>query len=276
MSFKIVSDSSSDVAALNQTAFASVPLMITAGARTFVDDGQLDVNEMITALKNHKGRSVTACPSPTAWLEAFGDAEEIVCFTITSALSGTYHSAQIARAEYIRLHPERRVLVVDSLSTGPEMELLIEKTEELHLAGRSFEEIQRELAQYQQSTRLIFSLQSLRNLANNGRVSPAMAALAGLLGIRVIGCASEKGELESLCRCRGERRTLDAMTTIIREKGYKGGKVRISYCCSEEAAGMLKEGLKEMYPQADIQAYAARGLCSFYAEEGGMIVGFET
>lgn len=275
MTFKIVSDSASDVAFLPQTPFASVPLMITVGANTFVDDAQLDVPGMMAALKEHRGRSITACPSPDAWMQSFEDAEEVFCFTITSTLSGSCNSAMVAQRDYTALHPERRVMVVDSLSTGPEIALLIEKTAELHQAGHSFEEIQEELESYQQRTHLLFSLQSLRNLANNGRVSPAIAALAGLLGIRVIGCASAKGDLEMLARCRGEKRALDAIYSGMMERGYAGGRVRIAHCGNEPFAQALADAIHARFPDADMKLYPTMGLCSFYAEQGGLLVGFE-
>ena len=49
---------------------------------------------------------------------------------------------------------------------------------------------------------LIFVLQSLKNFANNGRVSPAVAKIAGIMGICIIGKASDVGTLEPIHKCR--------------------------------------------------------------------------
>ena len=61
----------------------------------------------------------------------------------------------------------------------------------------------------------------------------------------------------------------------MRELGYKGGKVRIDHCLNETAALQLKSLLKKDYANADIQIATTGGLCSFYAERGGLMVGFE-
>ena len=65
MAFRIVADSSANLSA-DGAELASVPLMITAGSRSFVDDETLDVRDMMAFLASHKGRSTTACPGVTA------------------------------------------------------------------------------------------------------------------------------------------------------------------------------------------------------------------
>ena len=275
MNFKIVADSSSDVLALAQAPFASAPLSIIAGDRTYVDDPQLDVMGMVTDLRSHRGKSSTACPGLHDWLTAFGDAECIICLTITSQLSGSYNSARIAAQEYEELHPGRRVHVMDSLSTGPEMRLLAERAEQLFLSGLDFEGVVRELTAYHQHTHLLFCLTSLHNLVMNGRVNPALGALVGLLGIRVLGCASPRGELEIVGKHRGDRKALQAIQQGMADRHYTGGKVYITHCNAEPTAQALRERLLTTWPDADISISPARGLCSFYAEEGGLLIGFE-
>ena len=183
MKYRIVADSSSDLRSLSTVEFASAPLKITIDKETFVDDDQLDLPAMQSALRAFKGASHTACPSPEEWINAFGDADRVFCITITSTLSGCYNSAMLAAREYEAAHPGRKVHVIDSLSTGPEMALIAEKIEKLILEKVDFEEIKAKIKDYLSHTHLSFILQSVRNLANNGRVNPAVAALVGLLGI---------------------------------------------------------------------------------------------
>ena len=78
MNFKIVADSSSDVLYLPHVPFASVPLTIVVGDRTYVDNAELNVAGMVADLKAHKGKTSTACPGLEDWLTAFGDAENIL------------------------------------------------------------------------------------------------------------------------------------------------------------------------------------------------------
>ncbi len=272
---KIVADSSSDVFKREAIAFSAAPLKIITTERQFVDDESLDVREMVDFLGKYKGKSTTSCPNPEEWLSAFGDADEVFCITITSSLSGSYNAAMIAKNQYEERAPEKRVCVIDSLSTGPEMLLLIRKIEELAAEGKSFDEISEEVREYQKRTGLLFVLESMKNLANNGRVSKISAKLAGVMNIRVIGKASDKGELEPLDKPRGAKMTQLKILERLDRLGYSGGRLHITHCLNAEAAETLREGVLSKFPTAEVSIDKCGGLCSFYAEKGGMLIGFE-
>ena len=272
---KIVADSSADLLASPDGAVASAPLKIVTAEKEHVDDQGLDVARMVEELARYKGKSSSSCPNPGDWLQCFGDAEEVYCVTITSTLSGAYNAACAAKRMYEEQHPERKVFVLDSLSTGPEMKLIVEKIRALLAEGRSFEAICGEITAYSRQTGLLFMLESMKNLANNGRVSHLTAKAAGLLGIRVVGKASDRGDLEPLDKCRGEKRALEAIVERMKSLGYQGARVRIAHCLNGEAAQSLKERILAEFSRAQVEIYPCRGLCSFYAEKGGLLVGFE-
>lgn len=276
MRCKIVADSSSDILTLQQVEYASVPLKITIGDTTYVDNEALDLQGMCHALRTYKGRTTTACPSPKDWTEAFDNADRVFCVTITSTLSGCCNSARLAARDYEAEHPDRKVFVIDTLSTGPEMALIIDKLQELILAGKEYEDICQEITDYLSTTRLMFVLQSVRNLANNGRVSPAVAALVGLLGIRIVGRASDRGDLQPMTKSRGDKRAMNDLLAHMKELGYKGGRVVIHYCDTPANAEKVQQKLLENYPAANISIAPAGGLCSYYAEDNGLLIGFET
>ena len=271
---RIVADSSADLLTLSRVDFAAVPLKVTAADHTWVDDEDVNVENMLETLRNHKGPSFSACPSQEDWRIAFGDAKYVFCITITSALSGCHNAACLAAREYQEEFPDRRVLVIDSLSTGPEMALLAEKLEELCLTRDSFDDIAREIQAYQQKTHLTFVLRSLHNFVNNGRVSPAVGALVGLLGIRVVGVASEAGELQPIAKCRSDRKAIAQIIDVMKQRGFGGDRVLIDQCHCEDNAAALREAILAVWPEARITVNSTRALCSYYAEEGGMLVGF--
>lgn len=275
MTTRFISDSASDVREMEHVDFVSVPLRISAGRADYVDDENLDVPGMLRDLSAYKGRSGTSCPGIDSWLEAFGEADRIYVVTITSGLSGTFNSAEVAARQYLQTHPDAKVHVFDSLSTGPEERLLLEKLVELEGQGLSFEEVCRRGRAYLEKSRLFFTLASLHNLAQNGRVSKVVAAAVGVLGIRMLGTASPEGTLQPLAKCRGDKKLLELLRDKLKEAGYRGGKVRISHVACRELAQTLKAAILERYPGADVLAYEARGLCSYYAEAGGMLVGCE-
>ena len=272
---RIVADSSSDLSSLECAEFASAPLKIITDGREFTDDGTLDVEEMVHYFDSYKGKSKTACPNPSDWLEAFGGADDVFCVTITSGLSGCYNTACAAKRIYETEHEGKRVCVIDSLSTGPEMALIIRKLEEMILSGKTFEEMCEEISAYQKKTGLLFILESMKNLANNGRVSKIAAKVAGVMGIRVIGKASDVGQLAPLDKIRGEKATISKMLERLLELGYRGGRLYMAHCINEPLAESLKKSILEKFSKADILIEKCGGLCSYYAEKGGLLVGFE-
>lgn len=274
MDYQIVMDSAGDLKELVGAKFTSVPLKILAGDMEFVDDQTVDVAGMVAYLKNYTGKAATACPSVGEYMDAFGDAENVFCVTITSGLSGSYGAARAAADLVLEKEPERRVHIFDSLSAGPEMLLLTEKLQALVSSGLDFDEIVSQATAYQKQTHLLFSLESLHNLANNGRVPSAVAKVAGLLGIHLIGKASDEGTLQPIGKARGKKvpsELLKHMTCM----GYAGGKVRISHCEDLAEAEELKALILSDFPAAEVKLAHAEALCSFYAESGGLLVGFE-
>ena len=272
---KIVADSSCDMFELKHTEFETAPMKIITAEREFVDDASLDVDDMANYLYQFKGKSKSSCPNTTDWIDAFGDADEIYCVTITSGLSGSYNSACAAKQIYESENEGKRVHVFDTLSAGPEITLIIEKIEECIDKDMSFEDICNCVTAYMKKTGLVFMLKSLKTFANNGRVSPIVAKLVGIASICVVGKASDEGTLEPMHKPRGERRALETLVGCLEKEGFKTGKISIGHCQNESAAEQLKELILAKFKNVQIEIHKFRGLCSFYAEKGGVLVGFE-
>ena len=263
--FRIVADSSCDLLTLDGADFVSVPLSIRTDAEEFYDDANLDVDAMVSMLRDTKGRSYSACPNIADWESAFGESGNVIAFTITSALSGSYNAACVAKKNCEERNPARRIYVVDSLSAGPEIALLIERALYELRSHADFDKACEALNTYQAHTHLLFALESMHNLAQNGRVR-----------IRAIGQASAEGMLEMLGKCRGVRKARQFMLDEMVELGYRGGKVRIGHCQNAALALELCAEIRQRFPAADVRSYPLRGLCSYYAERGGIMLGFES
>ncbi len=272
---RLVADSSVNLYSFEGFDYAAVPMKVVAGEKDYVDDPRLDLPGMLRELKDYKGKSSTACPGVGDWLAAFGEAEMILGVTITSNLSGCYNASQVAARQYQKKHPEAKIFILDSLSTGPEMQLILEKYAELIQAGLDFDAIVEEIKRYSQRTHLMFSLASLSNFAKNGRVSPAVAAAVGLLNIRIVGKASDEGTLEPMHKCRGEKKAMAQLLTCMEKAGYQGGKVHLTHTYNPELAQKFADLIRQTYPDAPITIRQNLGLCSYYAEEGALLVGFE-
>ena len=279
MTWKIVADSSCELRGLEGLApgvsFDVVPLKIRVGEREFVDNAALDTAAMMAAMANYNGPSTTACPSPEEWAEKFLQADCSIAFTITSGLSGTYNSAMVGREMVLESHPEKKIHVVDTLSTGGQMVLDIWKARELIEAGLPFEGVCAEIEIYNQQRHLLFALANFDNLVKNGRMNRLVGFVAGAMNMRAVGRASEAGKIELLHKTRGETRMLAFILETIDHSGYDGATpVVISHCFNETAARLLATGIRNKWPAAPVTILPTSGLTSFYAEEQGLIVGY--
>ena len=179
-----------------------------------------------------------------------------------------------AKAQYEEENPGKKVFVLDSYSAGPEPKLLVEKIRDLVLEGKDFDTVCKEVVEYKEKRScLLFCLESLKNLANNGRTSHAVAAICSVIGIRLVG--DVKDGLHPTDKCRGEKKAIATLFKNMKEKGYIGGTVVLDHCFNEPAANALKTLIHSEFPNANVRIEKTTGLCSFYAEKGGLMIGFE-
>ena len=274
MTFKIVSDSSSNVFTLEGVNYTTVPMKVVA-EKEYMDTPELDVAGMVADLKKHKGKSGSSCPNVQEWLDAFGDADCVFGLTISKALSGSYNAAQQAAQLFLEANPDKKIFIFDSLAAGPQQAMLADKIRELILAGCDFDAIVEGALDYHNHTHILFCLESLNNLARNGRVNPAVAKIAGALGIRAVGDV-KGGEITPVHKPRGQKKATAVLVDMLAERGFEDGMlIRVAHCFGEHNALMLKEAVLAKYPNTRFVIEPTTGLCSFYAEAGGLMIGHE-
>ena len=273
---RIIADSSCDLQGLDWEDFRTVPLTIYTDERSFVDEPDLNVTDMLDYLARFRGRSYTSCPSAEAWLNAFTGAREIFVMTVTSSLSGSYASAMMAAKQYMEENPGAKVSVIDSLSTGGEEVLVLHKLAELAHTDMTFEEIDQAIRDYLLHTRLFFAFFSVHNLSQNGRVSKTAAAALSMFNIAVTGTATETGTINVNGKARGERGALKNIYKAALEAGYTGDRAVITHVENPELASCLKNMVRQDYPDAEVLIFPTRGLCSYYMERRGIVFSCET
>ena len=275
MRYQIVSDSSSNIFHVEGANYTTVPMKIIAGDREYIDAPGTDVRGMVDDLKAHKGKSGSSCANAQEWLDAFGDADMVFGVTISRNLSGSFNAAEAAAREFAEEHPNAKIHIFDSLSAGPEMAMVTEKIVELVNQGLSFEEIVAGVREYQNHCHILFCLECMNNLARNGRVNPAVAKIASVLGIRACGDA-QNGRIIPTQKPRGQKKAAETLAAMIRQRGFTNGSwLRIAHCFGETQARLLIDELKKDFPNARYTVEPTGALCSFYAEEGGLMIAME-
>lgn len=279
MSWKIVVDTGANLLELENLApntdFVRVPLTLQIGNQIFIDDEGLNIDEMMTTMYATNTAAKSACPSPDAYLQAFKGADNVIAMTITGGLSGSYNSAEIAKNLLLEEKPNAKIHIIDSLSASGEMDLILLEINNLISQGKTFDEVVSAIQDYQKRTKLLFVLAKVDNLVKNGRLSKLAGAVAGLLNIRIVGEASPEGKLELLQKSRGQKKAIKATLEEMLKAGYQGGKVIIGHRNGLDISEKIVEGIQEKFPQAFIKIVELSGLCSFYAEDGGIMMGYE-
>ncbi len=274
----IVSDSSCDLFQLPEQHenidFNIVPFTIHIGSEEFYDDENLQVDRMLTANETSSAMAHTACPSPHSWLDLFSAPGPVIAFTISSALSGSFNSANTAKKMLLEQEPDKEIMIIDSKATGPETVLLIRKAVELIGQDRTAPEIEELLTKEAERTHISFALASYRNLIKAGRVNRLIGFIAGHLGFWGIGIGDENGEICIRGKVRGTNGMIRFLVEEIRKTGLAGRQIVICHCLNEKGAAQLKESLIETFQHISVEIRPTRGLDSYYAERHGLIVAY--
>ncbi|MCR5609081.1 MAG: DegV family protein, partial [Lachnospiraceae bacterium] len=190
MRYGIFVDSSCDLVELdsNDIAYARVPLNLDVGEKVFIDNNDLDVSIFMKEMEAYTGKTGSSAPSPNDWLDNYEKCDCIFVITISSALSGSYSSALVAKDMLLEEYPDKKIEIIDSKATGPKMTLIANYIKECIIAGQDFEEIVKNANDYTTNkTKLLFILESMENLVKNGRVSRLKGGISKILGIKVLG-----------------------------------------------------------------------------------------
>ena len=280
MKWKIVADSGCDIRQLEglneNVSYDFVPLMLDIGGDVFVDDQNVNIERLLDVMEKERSAASSACPAPANYAEAYKGAENVIVFTLSTNLSGSYNSASLGKDLLLEENPEVNIHIFDTLSAGAEMNILVRKAAELANKGVAFDDLVEEMKNYHQHTNISFLLESVDNLVKNGRVNKILGQMIGLLGIKLIGQRSSEGRIELAHKSKGTKRALKTLLNEFDTKKFNGHIMEISHSMNLPGAEQLKKQVIDKFPSAVIRITEMSGLCNFYAERSGLIIGFET
>ena len=208
MTLRIVADSTADLdeASAKALQIAIVPLTVYFGEQAYLDGAELTSAEFFARLPGANPLPRTAAPAPGAFLALFerlaGEADEILCVTISAKLSGTANAARAARNQFKQ--PER-IGVVDSLGTTAATANIAIVAAQAAGAGLRLEAaaaIARSAAERQ---KILIGLETLEYLQRGGRIGRAQAFLGGILNVRPL-LTLRDGEVAPAERVRSRAR----------------------------------------------------------------------
>lgn len=275
MSYRIIGDSCTDLPAelKDDHNIHLVPLSIQIEDVTIVDDESFDQIDFLEKMAESKQCPKSSCPSPEIFMENFEGVDDVYVITLSSKLSGSYNSAELAKKLYLEDHPNKNIEVIDSKSASIGQTLILMKIQELIAEGKKFAEIVPMIHEFRDSVQTKFVLESLDTLRKNGRLTNLTAVICSALNIKPI-MGSDDGEIIKLDQARGVERALLKMIKFIEEdvKGAKDRILGIAHCNNFERAIYVKEEILKRVPFAKCFIANTAGISSLYANEGGIIV----
>ncbi len=274
----IVADSSCEVNVdiTKETGVNIVPFKLYIDGEEYVDNEELNVINFINKMVQSTELPRSACPSPNDFIERFKEAKEVFVVTISSALSGTFNSAELAKNLYKEDNPETKVHIFDSKSASIGETLVAMKVKESLEMGMDFEAVVQNVEKYISEQKTFFIAESLENLMKNGRISKFKGRLATALNIKPIMRATNEGEITLFEKARGSNKAFKRLAEIVSENAVDAQNkvLAISHCNNIERANMLKEEIEKRCNFKRIIILQTGGLSSLYVDNQGIILSF--
>ena len=183
------------------------------------------------------------------FLEHVKNGDSIICITISSALSGTFNSANIAKNNILEEYPDAKILLVDSLSVASGQGLLVVKACEMRDRGANAEEIVTWLEENKKKIIHSFVVDSLSHLKRGGRISGATAAIGGLLNIKPSLYIDNDGKVAQGEKIKGKKKVLRFLVNEVKEKATNNENETLYIChgdCLEDAKALKNMILEEV------------------------------
>lgn len=216
---KLLIDSSSDYlpSEAQERGMYFVPLSITFGETTYRSDLDLDRDTFYDMLTTRKDSPKTSQPSPQDFLDYFEEAkangDELICILLSSALSGTYQSATLAKsmADYDGIY------LVDSLSATHGVRLLADHAADLITQGKPASEIVEKLESLKKRISICAAVDTLEYLCRGGRVSRAAATIGEIANLKPVITVNPDGTVGVLGKCLGKNKTMTFILKHLQE-----------------------------------------------------------
>ncbi len=169
--------------------------------------------------------------------------KDVIYISFSSGLSGTYHSAFLAKKELDEKYPDRKIIVVDSLAASMGEGLLVYLASQKRNAGFSIEELETWVIENRDKVCQWFTVDDLHHLKRGGRVSATTAVVGTMLAIKPILHVDAEGHLVSADKVRGRKASLDALVKkIVGSIDSESESVFISHGdCLEDAEYVKKQ-----------------------------------
>lgn len=220
MAVKVVTDSGSDIPQelADKLGIEVVPLKVRFGEENFIDRKEMSYDLFYKKMGESEHVPVTSLPSPQDFLDTFekiGKENEIICITISSAISGTFQSANLAK----NMLKDYSIEIIDSKSLSMVTGRLAIIAHEMGEKGIGFFEIAEKLKGIAMDMHAYILIDDLKNVIKGGRISNWKGSIAQVFQIKPILYLNKDGEVHVRENVRGRKKQLKRIVDIIEKDG---------------------------------------------------------
>ncbi len=278
MSYKIIGDSCTDLTEemRKDGHFHIVPLTLQVGEDSIVDDRTFNQARFLKLVSESPVAPKSSCPSPDAYMELFKGEEDIYVITLSSNLSGSFNSAEVAKKLYLEENPHKNIEVINSCSASVGQTLIALKIQEYAGMGLGFKEITERVRKFRESLSTKFVLENLDTLRKSGRLTGLKAIISSVLNIKPVMYGTPEGTINKLDQARGIQKALGIMVDSV-EKDVKNPEERIfaiAHCNNLERAKYVREEILKRVSFKDCIIVDTAGVSTMYAGDGGIIISY--
>ena len=225
MSIKIITDSSCDLGInfIEENNIELIPLLLNLDGETLKDDlgkrlGYRAFYEKLRAGSMPSTSQINIYTFEEKFKELLDKGYEILYIGLSSALSGTFNSANMARNNILEENPNAKIAVVDSISVSMGLGMLIKKACKMIEEGKMIEDIVQWIEENKNKVIHAILVDDLKHLKRGGRVSASTAAVGSILNIKPLLKLNNSGAVEAAEKIKGKKKALKRLASIVKEK----------------------------------------------------------
>lgn len=254
---RIVTDSTADIPEeiRQELGIEMIPLKVHFGSEVFKDGVTMRAEQFYEKLAEAKELPTTSQPSPVDFLDIYKKlaeepGTEIISIHLSSAFSGTYQSAVLAKS---LLEEKVKITIVDSKSASYGIGVLAVAAAQAVKQGKSAAECLALIDRLRKQTKLYFLVDTLEYLQKGGRIGKASAVLGSLLNIKPILTIDEEGMVAPVDKVRGQKKAIARIVEMLREEVPSNEvKLVVAHANAPETADELAALLKKQFEKEQV------------------------